>query len=149
MRSFAFNFFLSIAMSARTEDQVATSQHTVGHTSPSNIELQDVQATSQERENHSELQDDSNVLNRKNIIKILVAGFSFFFSGLNDGSLGALTPYILRTYHVGTEYVALLYRPFPPAHLVTTLVLISNQICLDLPRMASRCYDEQPPHQLS
>lgn len=53
--------------------------------------------------------DDDNVLNKKNIMKILAAGFSFFFAGANDGSLGALTPYILRTYHVGTEYIALMY----------------------------------------
>ncbi|KAF2020296.1 MFS general substrate transporter [Aaosphaeria arxii CBS 175.79] len=43
------------------------------------------------------------------MIKICVAGFSFFFSGVNDGSLGALTPYIIRKYHVGTEYVAIIY----------------------------------------
>lgn len=43
------------------------------------------------------------------IAKIVVAGFSFFFAGTNDGSLGALTPYILRTYHMGTEYIALMY----------------------------------------
>ncbi|PSN71931.1 MFS general substrate transporter [Corynespora cassiicola Philippines] len=48
-------------------------------------------------------------LDRGNVLKIIVAGFSFFFSGTNDGSLGALTPYILRTYSVGTEYVALIY----------------------------------------
>lgn len=47
-------------------------------------------------------------ISRKVIAKIVVAGFSFFFAGANDGSLGALTPYILRTYHVGTEYVALM-----------------------------------------
>ncbi|KAF1951530.1 MFS general substrate transporter [Byssothecium circinans] len=53
------------------------------------------------------VQDSS--LNRKNVLKILAAGCSFFFAGANDGSLGALTPYILRTYHVGTEWVALIY----------------------------------------
>ncbi|KAL1610044.1 hypothetical protein SLS60_001709 [Paraconiothyrium brasiliense] len=52
---------------------------------------------------------DGLVLNKENLIKILTVGFSFIFAGLNDGSLGALTPYILRTYHVGTEYVALIY----------------------------------------
>ncbi|KAF2475410.1 MFS general substrate transporter [Lindgomyces ingoldianus] len=48
-------------------------------------------------------------LTQANILKIIAAGFSFFFAGTNDGSLGALTPYILRTYHVGTEYIALIY----------------------------------------
>ncbi|KAJ4370136.1 hypothetical protein N0V86_008872 [Didymella sp. IMI 355093] len=34
---------------------------------------------------------------------------SFFFAGNNDGSLGALTPYILQTYSIGTEYIAFIY----------------------------------------
>lgn len=53
------------------------------------------------------------VLNRSTIVKILALGFSYIFAGLNDGSLGALTPYILRTYHVGTEHVALMYALYP------------------------------------
>lgn len=48
-------------------------------------------------------------LTKQNLLKIIAAGVSFFFAGNNDGSLGALTPYILRTYHIGTEYVALIY----------------------------------------
>lgn len=46
---------------------------------------------------------------RTDVLKLLAASLSFFFAGSNNGSLGALTPYILRTYHVGTEYVALMY----------------------------------------
>ncbi|KAF2438030.1 MFS general substrate transporter [Karstenula rhodostoma CBS 690.94] len=52
---------------------------------------------------------DGLVLDKTNIIRILTVGFSYIFAGLNDGSLGALTPYILRTYHVGTEYISLIY----------------------------------------
>ncbi|KAH7412055.1 major facilitator superfamily domain-containing protein [Phaeosphaeria sp. MPI-PUGE-AT-0046c] len=48
-------------------------------------------------------------LTRKSLLKVAAASISFFFAGNNDGSLGALTPYILRTYSVGTEYVALIY----------------------------------------
>lgn len=47
-------------------------------------------------------------LTRQNLLKVIAASISFFFAGNNDGSLGALTPYILRTYSVGTEYVALM-----------------------------------------
>jgi hypothetical protein len=47
-------------------------------------------------------------LTRKTLLKVIAASISFFFAGNNDGSLGALTPYILRTYNVGTEYVALM-----------------------------------------
>ena len=59
--------------------------------------------------NLASVRNDDLVLNKKNFIKILAVGFSYIFAGLNDGSLGALTPYILRTYRVGTEYVALMY----------------------------------------
>jgi hypothetical protein len=40
--------------------------------------------------------------------KILSAGFSFFVAGVNDGSLGSLIPYVIRTYDVGTNMVAVL-----------------------------------------
>ncbi|KAF2683066.1 MFS general substrate transporter [Lentithecium fluviatile CBS 122367] len=53
--------------------------------------------------------DDALILNRKNALKLLAAAFSFLFAGTNDGSLGALTPYVLRTYSVGTEDIALIY----------------------------------------
>jgi fucose permease len=43
------------------------------------------------------------------LFKVIAASISFFFAGNNDGSLGALTPYILRTYNVGTEHIALIY----------------------------------------
>lgn len=41
--------------------------------------------------------------------KLFSAGFSFFVAGTNDGSLGALLPYILSTYHIGTSFIAILY----------------------------------------
>ncbi|KAF2628337.1 MFS general substrate transporter [Macroventuria anomochaeta] len=48
-------------------------------------------------------------LTKNNILKVVAASVSFFFAGNNDGSLGALTPYILRTYNVSTEYIAFIY----------------------------------------
>ncbi|KGO43904.1 Major facilitator superfamily domain, general substrate transporter [Penicillium expansum] len=42
-------------------------------------------------------------------IKILSAGLSFFVAGVNDGSLGSIIPYVLRTYNIGTNMVAVLY----------------------------------------
>jgi fucose permease len=37
------------------------------------------------------------------------AAFAFFTAGVNDGSLGALVPYILRTYDIATGSVAILF----------------------------------------
>ncbi|KAF2848358.1 MFS general substrate transporter [Plenodomus tracheiphilus IPT5] len=53
--------------------------------------------------------NEETCLTKQNLLKVIAAGISFFFAGNNDGSLGALTPYILGTYHVGTEYAALIY----------------------------------------
>jgi len=43
------------------------------------------------------------------LLKLLSAGFSFFVAGTNDGSIGALIPYILSSYHIGTSFIAILY----------------------------------------
>ncbi|MCJ1393795.1 hypothetical protein MMC18_006671 [Xylographa bjoerkii] len=42
-------------------------------------------------------------------IKLLSAGFSFFFAGTNDGSLGPLIPYMLAIYKISTSFVAVIY----------------------------------------
>ncbi|MCJ1318121.1 hypothetical protein MMC15_003448 [Xylographa vitiligo] len=42
-------------------------------------------------------------------IKLLSAGFSFFFAGTNDGSLGPLVPYTIITYNISTTFVAVIY----------------------------------------
>jgi hypothetical protein len=52
--------------------------------------------------------NEDTALTRRNLFRVIAASVSFFFAGNNDGSLGALIPYILRTYDVGTEYVALM-----------------------------------------
>ncbi|KAK2740520.1 hypothetical protein FQN55_008863 [Onygenales sp. PD_40] len=41
--------------------------------------------------------------------KLISAGFSFFVAGVNDGSLGALIPYVLRTYNLQTNLVVVVY----------------------------------------
>jgi hypothetical protein len=40
--------------------------------------------------------------------KLLSAGVSFFMAGINDGSLGSLIPYIIRSYAIDTNMVAIL-----------------------------------------
>jgi fucose permease len=44
---------------------------------------------------------------RRNL-KLFSAGFSFFVAGTNDGSMGALLPYMLQHYSIGTSFVALM-----------------------------------------
>lgn len=39
-------------------------------------------------------------------LKLVSAGFSFFVAGVNDGSIGALIPYVIREYNVSTAIVS-------------------------------------------
>lgn len=50
------------------------------------------------------------------ILKFLTASFSFFVAGVNDGSVGALIPYVIRQYHINTAQTSALY--------------VKSQICL-------------------
>ncbi|KAL4976865.1 major facilitator superfamily domain-containing protein [Aspergillus desertorum] len=43
------------------------------------------------------------------LLKLISSGFSFFVAGLNDGSLGALIPYIRQGYDVDTNMVSIVY----------------------------------------
>ncbi|CAI6013943.1 unnamed protein product [Clonostachys chloroleuca] len=43
------------------------------------------------------------------ILKFLTASFSFFVAGVNDGSVGALIPYVIRQYHINTAQTSALY----------------------------------------
>ncbi|KAH8586468.1 putative MFS transporter [Bisporella sp. PMI_857] len=42
-------------------------------------------------------------------LKLFSASFSFFVAGTNDGSIGALLPYILASYKIGPGLVSVLY----------------------------------------
>ncbi|ELR07270.1 hypothetical protein VC83_07755 [Pseudogymnoascus destructans] len=42
-------------------------------------------------------------------LKLASAPFAFFTAGVNDGSLGALVPYILHTYGISTGSIAILF----------------------------------------
>ncbi|KAI0840250.1 MFS general substrate transporter [Hypoxylon sp. FL0890] len=41
--------------------------------------------------------------------KLVVAGYSFFCAGVNDGTLGPLIPYIISSFGIGTGEVAIIY----------------------------------------
>lgn len=53
----------------------------------------------------------SDIPEKPPVLKLLSSGFSFFVAGTNDGCIGALIPYILSSYHIGTSLVAVLYEP--------------------------------------
>ncbi|KAL4807513.1 major facilitator superfamily domain-containing protein [Aspergillus unguis] len=43
------------------------------------------------------------------LLKLISSGLSFFVAGLNDGSLGALIPYIREQYDIDTNMVSIVY----------------------------------------
>lgn len=45
-------------------------------------------------------------LDKAAYLKFISASFSFFCTGVNDGSLGALIPYIIRDYRVNTAIIS-------------------------------------------
>lgn len=53
--------------------------------------------------------------------KLLSTAFSFFVAGVNDGSIGALIPYILRSYNITTALVTTLYACTLAGWLVAAL----------------------------
>ncbi|KAI8965707.1 MFS general substrate transporter [Daldinia sp. FL1419] len=42
-------------------------------------------------------------------LKLIVAGYSFFCAGVNDGTLGPLIPYIISSFAIGTGEIAIIY----------------------------------------
>ncbi|KAI0119183.1 MFS general substrate transporter [Daldinia grandis] len=42
-------------------------------------------------------------------LKLVVAGYSFFCAGVNDGTLGPLIPYIISSFGTGTGEIAIIY----------------------------------------
>ena len=45
-------------------------------------------------------------LDRKTLMKLTSAGFCFYVAGVNDGSVGALVPYVIREYGINTAIVS-------------------------------------------
>lgn len=56
--------------------------------------------------NDTEPPHSSNKPTRTELLKIISAAFSFFVAGVNDGSIGALIPHIIRDYDVTTAIVS-------------------------------------------
>lgn len=95
----------------RKEVTVTMTTTTIISTQPASleeIELETSRSALTTDLNRVQSTNDDTPLTRKNLSRVIAASISFFFAGNNDGSLGTLTPYILRTYNVGTEYVALM-----------------------------------------
>jgi hypothetical protein len=70
------------------------------------FELHDLESPTYNSANDTEPPHSSNKPNKAELLKIFSAGFSFFVAGVNDGSIGALIPHIIRDYDVTTAIVS-------------------------------------------
>ncbi|KAJ3947594.1 hypothetical protein N0V92_013202 [Colletotrichum tropicale] len=52
---------------------------------------------------------DEGKLDNQTLLKLIAAGFAFFVSGVNDGSVGPLLPYMIRDYNISTAVVSIIY----------------------------------------
>jgi hypothetical protein len=66
------------------------------------IELSEVVA---ENETSNETAASSHI-DRRTLLRLLSAGFSFFVAGVNDGSLGVLIPWVIRDYGINTAILS-------------------------------------------
>lgn len=71
------------------------------HTEPRGIQAPHPSEPQQPSENRS-----FGGLNGPTLLKVVSASFSFFVAGVNDGSVGAIIPYVIRQYNVNTAIVS-------------------------------------------
>ncbi|SPO03031.1 related to tetracycline resistance proteins [Cephalotrichum gorgonifer] len=79
--------------------------------------------------------EEKKKLDRKTILKLTSAGFCFFVAGVNDGSIGALVPYVIREYGVNTAIVSSIYAASFLGWLLTALTNTHLAQFLDLGSM--------------
>ncbi|OCL07199.1 MFS transporter [Glonium stellatum] len=66
------------------------------------------------------------------LIKLASAGFAFFVAGNNDGSVGALIPYILRGYNTHTGSLAILYASGFTGWVTAALVSVYARVYIGM-----------------
>jgi hypothetical protein len=76
------------------------------------MEMEDQRPATASAEEHPQASDA--------VLKLTSCCLSFFFAGCNDGSLGALIPYILEHYQISTGLVIVMYvAPRAPQRKLT------------------------------
>lgn len=61
-------------------------------------------------------------LNAATITRLISCAFAFFLAGVNDGSVGALIPYMLRSYNISTGSVTATYAASFPGWIVVAFI---------------------------
>jgi hypothetical protein len=96
--------------------KMATLTQTFEDTQNGTIRLASIQSESEPSEEATTQTSPSNPhdgvpqlgrgMDKLTYLKLMSAGFSFFVAGVNDGSIGALLPYVIREFHISTAIVS-------------------------------------------
>lgn len=84
-------------------------QRPVQTSQPSKESVPQASTTADTDETHRDEVEAVTKLSRADLVRLIVAGFAFFCSGINDGSLGPLIPYIIQAYRINTNFVSIVY----------------------------------------
>ncbi|KAI8657040.1 MFS domain-containing protein [Fusarium sp. Ph1] len=88
---------------------MATVTQTETSSVPATFELQSQHESPRNSLNDTEPEHVSNKPNKADLLRIMSVAFSFFVAGVNDGSIGALVPHVIRDYKVTTAIVSAVY----------------------------------------
>jgi fucose permease len=85
-------------------DRSTKQTSSIAHQNINEQQQNPISSTSTDHANHVDAK-----LPREDLMRLIAAGFAFFCSGINDGSLGPLIPYLLEDYQIGTNFVSIVY----------------------------------------
>lgn len=85
---------------------MATVTQTETNSVPAAFELQSQHESPRNSLNDPGPDHVSNKPSRADLLRIMSVAFSFFVAGVNDGSVGALVPHVIRDYKVTTAIVS-------------------------------------------
>ncbi|WYZ36137.1 hypothetical protein EsH8_XI_000020 [Colletotrichum jinshuiense] len=71
-------------------------------------------------------------IDKATLLKLIAAGFGFFISGVNDGSVGPLLPYMIQDYNINTAVVSIIYGANFLGWFLSALTNTHFRQCFDL-----------------
>lgn len=66
-------------------------------------------------------------IDKATLLKLIASGFGFFISGVNDGSVGPLLPYMIQDYNINTAVVSIMSAssPSPDTRTISRSLLLT------------------------
>lgn len=85
----------------------ATVQNTLPNNRPQRFNEDSTELTELASDESAETRAErASSLDKRTLLRLISAGFSFFVAGINDGSLGVLIPWVIRDYGINTAILS-------------------------------------------